>query len=159
VLVPDDTVAARYAGLLLQYRKATIADVYEARTVLEVAAVHTLAAKPSAATLKAVAKALADGESLLDDPRGYGAHDVEFHHLLVELTGNETLRILTGMLYHIIAAHHRAYVATHDVEPALATAKAAQRAHAKLLDLLRDRDTDGATEFWRKHLKQVTAYM
>jgi DNA-binding FadR family transcriptional regulator len=159
VLVPDSNVAAQYAGLLLQYRKASIADVYEARTLLETAAVTTLAKKRTAADLRAIAELLSEGESLLSDPDGYASHDVRFHELLVTLSGNQTLEVLTGMLYHIIGAHHHSFVATHDTGPAIASAKTAQRAHAKLLELLREKDVAQATDFWRKHLKQITTYM
>src|ERR1700739_3358363 len=49
VLVPDTAAAGRYAGALLQYRGTTLADLYEARTHLEAAAVEMLARKRSAA--------------------------------------------------------------------------------------------------------------
>src|SRR5881227_670324 len=43
VHAPDGDVAARYAGLVLQFRGATLADVYEARKVLELPAVERVA--------------------------------------------------------------------------------------------------------------------
>ncbi|WP_410612312.1 FadR/GntR family transcriptional regulator [Amycolatopsis sp. lyj-109] len=159
VLVPDSRVAARYAGLLLQYRKASIADVYEARSLVETAAVRTLAAKRTAADLQALTELVETGETLIGNAVGYAEHDADFHELLVKLSGNDTLDVLAGMLFHLIDAHHRAYAATQDDVPAFASAKVVQRAHVKLLDLIQARDADGATEFWRKHLKQVSNYM
>lgn len=159
VLAPDSQVAARYAGLLLQYRKASITDVYEARTLLETAAVRTLAAKRTAADVQALTDMLATGEDLVGDAAGYAEHDTEFHELLVERSGNDTLEVLAGMLFHIIDAHHRAYAARQETFPAFASAKVVQRAHTKLVDLIQARAADQAAEFWRKHLKQVTNYM
>ncbi len=159
VLVPDARVAARYAGLLLQYRKASIADVYEARSLLETAAVRTLAAKRTAADLQTLTELVEKGEQLIGNAVGYAEHDADFHELLVKLSGNDTLDVLAGMLFHLIDAHHRAYAASQDDVPAFASAKVVQRAHVKLLDLIQARDAEGATEFWRKHLRQVSNYM
>lgn len=39
VVAPDGSVAARYTGLLLQYQGVPLADVYRARTAIEVSAV------------------------------------------------------------------------------------------------------------------------
>jgi DNA-binding FadR family transcriptional regulator len=158
VLVPDPEVAGRYAGLLLQYRKASIADVYETRSVLETAAVATLTTKRTAADLQRLDDLVAEGERLMSDMLAYEEHDVRFHVALAEMSGNQAMEVLTGMLYHIIDANHRAYAATQDPSPAHATAKVVQRAHAKLAELIRAKDSD-ATEFWRKHLKQITNFM
>src|SRR4030095_16201164 len=52
VHTPNGDVAARYAGLVLQFRGATLADVYEARRTIELAAVSKLARGVSEAKLK-----------------------------------------------------------------------------------------------------------
>jgi DNA-binding FadR family transcriptional regulator len=157
VLVPDGRVAGGYAGLLLQYQGATIADVYEARTLLETCVIGILAKKRTAADLRRLEDSVAEGEKFLADPVSYGRHDAEFHLLLVELAGNETLEVLVGMLYHIIDSHHRSYARMQDPDESRPAAKVTQKAHVKLLELVRDRDADKAQDFWRKHLEQVTA--
>src|SRR3954452_19976117 len=43
VHAPDGDVAARYAGLVLQFRGATLEDVYDARKAIELPAVRRLA--------------------------------------------------------------------------------------------------------------------
>jgi len=159
VLVPDAEVAARYAGLLLQYRKASIVDVYETRSLLETAAVQTLASKPSGGNVLALVSMVNEGEKLVNDGIAYAEHDVRFHLMLIEMSGNQALEVLTYMLYHIIDEHHRAYAATQEPQPAHATAKAVQRAHVKLVELIRAKEVAQATEFWKKHLKQITSYM
>src|SRR5690349_15630482 len=45
VHVPDGGVVARYAGLILEYRSATLQDVYTARTVIEAPCAGLLAAR------------------------------------------------------------------------------------------------------------------
>jgi DNA-binding FadR family transcriptional regulator len=158
VLVPDGRVAATYAGLLLQYQGATIADVYEARTALELTAVAMLARRRTTTDLRRLEEAITEGEALLGDPAAFGRHDAVVHRLLVDLTGNETLEVLVGMLYHIIDSHDRSAQRRHDAADGQPAAKVTQRAHLKLLELLRGRDADRIPEFWRKHLDQVTAH-
>jgi DNA-binding FadR family transcriptional regulator len=169
VLVPDERVAGRYAGLLLQYRGVAIADVYEARTVLESSAVALLAERRTAADLRRLEQVVAEGEHLLADPVGYADHDKQFHLLLVNLAGNETLDVLVRMLYHISDSHNHnsqshnsqshAYRERQSVEEAGPSAKATQRAHAKLIGMIRERSADKAAEFWHRHLKQTTAHV
>ena len=47
VMAPDGATAARYTGLLLQYKGVQLADVYRARTAIEVSAVGELASAPA----------------------------------------------------------------------------------------------------------------
>ncbi|WP_329409050.1 FadR family transcriptional regulator [Nocardia vinacea] len=159
VLVPDAAAASRYIGLLLQYRKSELADVYEARTVLETGAVATVATRRTAADLRRLDAALQEGESLIGDGVGYARHDVRFHRLLLDMSGNHTLEVLSDVLYHIIDAHLRQYASNQAAAPAYTSAKAAQRAHVKVVELIRAKDSTKAAEFWRRHLEAVTKYM
>jgi DNA-binding FadR family transcriptional regulator len=161
VLVPDAGAAGRYAGALLQYRGATLADLYEARAHLEAAAVEMLARKRSAADLQKLDAALAESEALLPDPMAYAEkHELQFHRLLVELAGNQTMIVLLDMLLSIIELHNQSFMRSHPVDEASEeTARAAQRAHAKLVDLIRQKAGDKAVSLWRQHLRSVSEYM
>jgi len=161
VMMPDVSTAARYAGTLLQYRRTTLADVHEARAHLEAAAVGTLARKRSAADLRALDAMLAKGEALLDDPPAFGkGYDLEFHRLLMQLAGNETMIVLLDVVATIIERHVENFLREHRGDPsAESNARAAHRAHAKLVQLIRDKDVDKAVSFWRKHLGQVQNFM
>ena len=157
VQAPDGAVAARYTGLLLQHRGGLLADVYSSRTVLEVSAVGLLAVRRGTDHLTELRSLLEEGAQLLGDGVGFGQHDAHFHQTVVRLTGNETLTVLIEMLYHIIAAHNRRFLANNlrstEKSPTV------QRAHEKLLGFLEARDADGAQRFWRRHLEQVAKYM
>ena len=63
VPVPDVDSVGRYTGALLQYRGTTLADLYQARTHLEVAAVETLGRKRSPADLRRLDAAIVEGEA------------------------------------------------------------------------------------------------
>jgi DNA-binding FadR family transcriptional regulator len=157
VKAPDATVAASYTGLILQHRGALLVDVYNARTDLEVSALAQLVARRGTAHLKELRALLDEGKSLVDDGAAFGVHDARFHQTMVQLSGNETLSVLIGMLYHIIAAHNQRFLASHS--HSAEKSPTVQRAHEKLLSLLEARDTDGAQRFWRRHLDQVAKYM
>jgi DNA-binding FadR family transcriptional regulator len=161
VLVPDAGAAGRYAGALLQYRGTTLADLYEARAHLEAAGVEILARKRSAADLGKLDTAIAESEALLSDPIAYAEkHELQFHRLLIELAGNQTMIVLLDMLLSIIELHNQSFLRSHPVDATSEeTARAAQRAHAKLVDLIRQKAADKAVSFWRQHLRLITEYM
>jgi DNA-binding FadR family transcriptional regulator len=161
VLVPDVAAASRYAGTLLQYRGATLADVHRARASLESAAVGMLATKRTAADLRELEKALGEGAALVGNPIAYAEqHDLDFHRLLVQQAGNQTMLVLLDMLFSIIERHSRSFInAHHNAEAAAEPVRATQRAHGRIVDLVRQRAADKAVAFWRGHLNQVGDYM
>lgn len=161
VLVPDAGTAGRYAGALLQYRGTTLADLYEARTHLEAASVDLLARKRSAADLRRLDAAVAGSQASLADPVAYASrHELQFHRLLIELAGNKTMTVLLEMLLSIIELHNQSFLRSHALDEASEdSARAAQRAHAKLVELIRAKAADKAVALWRQHLRSVTDYM
>ncbi|PPJ33764.1 GntR family transcriptional regulator [Nocardia nova] len=161
VMLPDAGTAGRYVGTLLQYMGATLADVYEARMMVEASAVEMVARKRTAAGLGRLEAMLVEGEQLLDDPEEYiRRHDLEFHRLLAELAGNETTMVMLDILFSILECHNEKVLQEHrDEAESSATCLAAQRSHAKLIDLIRAKDADKAVSFWRRHLTQVTELM
>ncbi|GGL13574.1 FadR/GntR family transcriptional regulator [Nocardia jinanensis] len=161
VMLPDTGTAGRYVGTLLQYKGTTLADVYEARMTVETSAVAVVARKRTATGLGRLEAMLAEGEQLLDDPEAYGRrHDLEFHRLLAELAGNETMMVMLDILFSIIECHNEKVLREHRGEPEhLAKCRAAQRSHAKLIELIRAKDAEKAVTFWRRHLIQVSEFM
>jgi DNA-binding FadR family transcriptional regulator len=161
VLLPDAGTAGRYAGALLQYRGTTLADLYEARTQLEAASVEMLARKRSAADLHKLDIAVAESEAALPDPVAYaGEHEIQFHRLLIELAGNQTMTVLLEMLLSIAELHNQSFLRRHVLDDASEdSARAAQRAHARLVELIRAKAADKAVALWRQHLRSVSDYL
>jgi GntR family transcriptional regulator, transcriptional repressor for pyruvate dehydrogenase complex len=150
VQVPSEDVAARSAGLVLQYRGVTLADVLEARVVVEAPAARTLAKRrdraASADELTEVLESIDTGR----EPERFG----EFNARLIELAGNQTLVLLTSMLEYIYRAATVHYVRTpHPDHERLG--RQAHRARAKLIELIRAGDADGAEDLWRRHLTEA----
>jgi len=154
VQAPDINVAARQIGLLLQYRGALLSDVYEVRAVLEPAAARMAARRRTSADLARLQEAVDRHRESLDDPGQAFAADAEFHRLVVELSGNETLQIMVGMLTNIIREGDRSYAVSHDWPHEQELSEIAIRAHARLVELIRKRSGEEAEEFWRMHLSE-----
>ncbi|MDV6264734.1 FadR/GntR family transcriptional regulator [Rhodococcoides yunnanense] len=161
VVVPDPAAAARYAGTLLQYRGTTLADVYEARARLESAGVGILATKRTATDLRRIDACLAEGAQLLDDPDGFAdSHLLVFPQLLMELAGNQTMAVLSEMLYSIVKSHNTNYIRQHrndvNVNSGLRTTF---RSHQKAAALIRDKQSEKAIVHWRKHVNRISENM
>lgn len=157
VQAPDGSTAARYTGLLLQYRGVALADVYRARTELEVAAVGLIAADPDG-RIDRLDEVVESGEAFLNDPRAFATYTTEVARVIMELGGNRTLSTLASMLLDIMEAHNTLFLATR-TEDDRPGAAGALRANRKLVKLLRSREPGAAEAFWRRHLDSVERYM
>jgi DNA-binding FadR family transcriptional regulator len=158
VMAPDGATAARYTGLLLQYQGVPLADVYRARTSIEVSAVGDLAAAP-AKTIAKLADLVERGADLLDDAYAFARQDTAVHQAVVDLAGNKTLSVLASVLLHIMDAHNELFMAQHGPAHEKQADQLAFRAHKKLVKLLQEGEAVGAQAHWRKHLNNVEKYM
>ncbi|KOS56728.1 FadR/GntR family transcriptional regulator [Rhodococcus rhodochrous] len=158
VLAPDGSVAARNMGLLLQYEGVPLADVYRARTELEVAAVRILA-DAAPATIDVLEELILKGADLLDDAVGFARLDTQIHQAIVDLTGIKTLSVLAGLLLHIMDAHNALFMSMHGEEHERQADRLAFTSYKRLVKLLRGGDSEEAATFWGKHLKKVEKYM
>jgi len=159
VHTPNGDVAARYAALVLEHRGTTLADLFEARDVIEAPCVGLLAARRSDSDITRLREALAEAEEVIDDPdrvvRGLAA----FHHLVVQLAGNQTLIVLSGMLHHILDLAAAQVAADADRQANRRMIRKAHRAHENLVDLVAARQADEAEAMWRRHLAAGEEYI
>jgi GntR family transcriptional regulator, transcriptional repressor for pyruvate dehydrogenase complex len=147
---PSNDAAARYAGVVLQHRGATLADVLDARVIVEAPAARMLAGRRDRA---AIAKRLQAKLDELDPQETSRFH--EFNALVVELTGNQTLVLITAMLEHISQAAALSYVSRPHADDDRRLALKAHRTRQKLIDLVKAGDADGAESLWRTHLSEA----
>jgi DNA-binding FadR family transcriptional regulator len=153
---PNVDAGARYAGLVLQYHDTTFADIYEAQSVIEPQCAGLLAARRTREDLDRLSGAVERAGAVLDDEAGlFGRIDREFHALVVDLAGNETLKVLTGIVRHVIATANSRRPAE---EPRGSSTRRAVhrrvRAHSRLVELVRAKDVAGAEGLWRRHLAE-----
>lgn len=148
---PSIDVAARYAGLVLQHRAVTLSDVLEARVVVEAPAAGVLAGRRDRAASAEALRAVLD-----PDGTNRPAHFHEFNALVVELTGNQTLILLTAMIEHISRLATINYVQrTGPTSDDARMARRARRGRAKLIDLVAAGDAPGAEAHWRAYLAEA----
>ena len=153
---PDERMAARTAALLLQARNVSLADVHEARTLLEPTAVRVVASSRSRRTSATELQELVrDQLRVVMDPDAFGPANARFHERLVTLAGNQTLSIVAKMLNEIVA---RAVVAVAKAAPpssSLATRRRGLRSQERLVSLVRAGKASEAEAHWREHMTVV----
>lgn len=157
---PSERMTARTAALVLQARNVSLADVFEARGILEPMAARAIGwMRGRRAAIKELRTLVAEQQSSIDDPEKFGPANAEFHQRLVALAGNQTLTIVAEMLSEVVA---RAVTAVSSGGDALGSATVRRRgirSQERLLDLLDAGDGDAAEEHWRAHMQVVGKVM
>ncbi len=158
VISPDTAVAARYAGLLLQVRGTTIADVCDARTMIEATAAGTLASRRTRQDLADLNSCVDDMAALVDasgesaDADAFSDATQRFHDLILDRAGNRTSVVLASILQEVVATHlsvavHRTF-ANPGTQDGL---RKMVRSCRKLVQLVEEKDADGAERHWSAH--------
>jgi GntR family transcriptional regulator, transcriptional repressor for pyruvate dehydrogenase complex len=150
VQIPTSDVAARYAGLVLQYRGTTLRDVFEARVVVEAPAAGILAGRRD--HVRSAARLGEWLEERRDQPTVEWFH--EFNRLVVSLTRNETLVLVTTMLESICDAVLANYLAVRHPNEAKLDAKA-HKGRVKLISLIERGEAENAEALWRDYLSEA----
>lgn len=155
VHLPRAESVARYAGFALQAEGTTIADVYQARLVIEPPVAASIArGRPEAAALLDVEiaklEALVDQRAFVDFMVGVA----QFHRFMVELSGNKTLLLITRMLQEILARYQVNFFVTHRRAPEeqVRVAMTGVKSFHRLSRLIGEGDGEGAAAHWRSHL-------
>lgn len=153
---PDPRLAARTAALVLQARNVSLADVSDARTLVEPVAVRVIAAsrghKAAATTIRAL---IAEQVEVIDDPVAFGLANARFHHELVALAGNQTLAILVEMLDEVVARAVTAVSQGDESDAGVATRRRGVRSQERLAALVEAGDAEAAEAHWRTHMGVV----
>jgi DNA-binding FadR family transcriptional regulator len=153
---PDHRQTARTAALVLQTRNVSLADVFEARTIIEPSAAKLVASsrsrKRSAERLRTL---IAEEEASLDDPVDFGLANARFHEELVAMAGNQTLTIVAEMLNEVVARAVTAVSQAGEGSGSAGTRRRGVRSQGKLADLIEAGDADAAEEHWRTHMTVV----
>ena len=151
VTQPSLSVAARYVGLLLQVQGTTIADVYEARMVLEPACARLLARRR---TRQDLADLTACIEELAPEPALWSSRAARFHELIMQRSGSKTLAVQGGVLQDIVATHLTlAITRGYAEDEATGDYRRNMRSYEKLVALVEKRDGAGAERHWRAHME------
>ncbi|MFI5043642.1 MAG: FadR/GntR family transcriptional regulator [Acidimicrobiales bacterium] len=153
---PNERMTARTAALVLQARNVSLADVHQARSLLEPAAAATIARSGRRRSAgNQLALLIDEQERHLEDPDGFGAANAAFHERLVTLAGNQTLTIVAEMLNEIVS---RAVTAVSQAGPNGQSSRTRRRgisSQRRLVELIAAGDGAAAEEHWRAHMAVV----
>lgn len=157
---PDHRMTARTAALVLQSRNVPLADVFEARSMLEPLAAKAAASSRKRRSAAAQLRVLIEEErAALEDPESFGKANVLFHERLVELAGNQTLSILTEMLDEIVLRAVTAVSSGEDTVSSIAVRRRGIRSQEHLAELIEEGKAAEAEEHWRSHMSIVGRVM
>jgi DNA-binding GntR family transcriptional regulator len=150
-------------GLLLQVQGTTIADVYEARMVLEPACARLLAGRRTQqdladlnACIEELRGAVEAGQpgAAQPEPALWSSQAARFHELIMQRSGSKTLAVQGGVLQDIVATHLALALSRDRArEDELANFRRNVRSYEKLVVLVEERDGPGAEQHWRAHME------
>jgi GntR family transcriptional repressor for pyruvate dehydrogenase complex len=157
---PSQRQTARTAALVLQTRNVPLADVFEARTIIEPAAVRLVASsRGRRGAARRLRELIAEEEQAIDDPEPFGVANARFHEELVAMAGNQTLIIVYEMLNEVVARAVTAVSQSDGGDGSAATRRRGVRSQERLVDLIDAGVAEAAEEHWRKHMVIVGRVM
>ncbi|MDT3439266.1 GntR family transcriptional regulator [Pseudofrankia sp. BMG5.37] len=149
---PGLASVGRYVALLLQVRKATVADLEEARSVIEPRAALEVAIRASDDELDRLV-ALHDEERRAEgDPLSFATAVVAFDQAMTDVCGNRSIAVIAGVLRDIYAGQVYAAVGATDPRSAARVARTVVAGHSSFLDAALRRDATVAKEAWSDYL-------
>jgi len=156
VHAPDGRMTARTAALVLQARNVSLADVHEARSLLEPTAVRVVASLRSRRSAVSELRQLIDDQlRVIMEPEAFGGANARFHERLVALAGNQTLSIVAEMLNEIVARAVTAVSKTGSATSSMATRRRGIRSQERLVSLIEAGKASEAETHWRAHMTVV----
>lgn len=152
VNAPDPAVAARYSGLILEFRNTTLGDIYQASAMIEPPCARRLAIKHTADDIALLREALEAEKAAMGDPFALVDAQDAFHRLVVELVGNETMKLLVGIVRSIVDKANARHTELTDSPASRTQGRKGHRAHSKLVDLIEAGDAEQAEHLWTRHI-------
>ena len=155
VMQPPPTVVAHLASTVLRMRKTTVGDLFVARGIIEPAAVELLVerARENPAVLDPLWALHEDSIAAKDNIQRYGTIAARFHEQVIELSGNETLRLIGLMLLEMVETHNEP-ILKGSLQIAPTVMETAEADHFEFLRMLERGDVE-TVDFWRRHVTEA----
>ncbi|MGZ4704740.1 MAG: FadR/GntR family transcriptional regulator [Acidimicrobiales bacterium] len=154
---PGIDAVSRYVALLLQLRRTTLAQLEEARALVEPPAAEQFAVRATDPDLEQLV-GLHDAERAgAGDPLAFAAAVAAFDQSVTELSGSRSLSVLSGAFREIHAGQVFQLIATVDAARADRFARRVIVSHSAFLESARRRDGDLANRVWRDYLFTTNA--
>lgn len=163
VHAPGSRDAGYMIGLVLESRNVTVHDLAGAIKQFEPICAALCAERPD--RLTAVVPRLREiherQKAVTNDPLAFATIGREFHEVLVELGGNETIKLVMGALEAVWSAGERVWAQranSSDSMPDGRTRGEGLRAHERLIELISKGDASGVVLAARRHLESSQLY-
>lgn len=160
---PSADTAAYYMGLVLHSRYTPMADLAGARKLLEPLCAEEAASRRDHGQVGTALRQLAERcAQVVDDGFAFTTEAIAFHEALVDAAGNETLRVITGMLETVWGVQERAWArAATEAEtyPGVRLRKDVVEAHRAISDAITRGEADRAVRMSRDHLEASQLYV
>jgi len=148
--------ATRAMGLALQGYKVTLGDIYDARKMIEPMAASLAAQRRPIEASTVLFQHIEKGRIALEVEDHIPDHNAEFHTLLVQKCGNQTLAIVAYTLADIVARHHRMAYGKSVVDvPSKRRQRKNLLSQQTLAELIAAGDAEGAEKHWRAHMDKA----
>ena len=159
VHAPKIDSVSRYMTYVMRANNTPISDIYDARLAIEPFAVRRLAEKRPKETVER----LRQEARRLDVLNNEEKHEevtiglTEFHRVLVEVGGNQTLHFIVELINDIMRAHQIQHLSLRP----FSSEEQRKRSHVgiksffRLIEYIENGDVDGAESHWRLHLKKT----
>jgi GntR family transcriptional regulator, transcriptional repressor for pyruvate dehydrogenase complex len=156
---PDQRMTARAAALVLQSRSVPLADVFDASAVIEPAAARMVATSRShERAAQRLRVHVIEQRRTVRDPLACTNAMIDFHSDIVQLSGNQTLLLISEMLNEVIARAVADVLTRSEREP-ISSRRRTTRAHEQLTTLIAAGDGDGAQAHWSAHMARLRRSM
>ncbi len=157
VISMDLNAAANQVGVYLQIKGATLQDVWQARTIIEPPAAGLLAALRNPAALAALEANIAEAhQAAQHDLIRYADLSAEFSMLIARHCGNQTIHLLSSLIYDIIRRQHEDVTARTSKRASVDKLRQESLQSREMAVALMRSDTPAVVEsFWRAHLEHM----
>lgn len=159
---PTTAALAVGAGVVLEYRGATVADVFEAQEIIEPACAGRLASGATPVVLGQLWDALTHEEAASESEASESeaaesreSDEPDLHELLVDLSGNETVRVMQAVARPILRATRWSCLSRERTTELQRNRW--RGAHRTLVEYINAHDVDAAEAAWRAHLAEMNS--
>jgi DNA-binding FadR family transcriptional regulator len=161
VRTPTHRMTARTAAMVLRAQSVSLADVFEARYLLEPPAARVIASRRRGgrAAVQALTALIEREQTLIEDHEAFGLVNHQFHQTLVALAGNQTIAAMADTLDEILAGALIAVSRADEKLTATSTRRRDLRSQRRLVELIEAGDADGAEAHWRAHMSYLSRNM
>ncbi|HVW42005.1 MAG TPA: GntR family transcriptional regulator [Amycolatopsis sp.] len=150
---PDAAVTVSYAGYILQCKHTELEDVFEARAVIETAAVRELAEHANGVIPQRLAAVLASEASEIEKPEGFQRCASGFHDEIVFSRENQASWLMYRIVRDITDRQSRLAATTvHDRTRLVEHFARTHEIHAQTVRLISAGEATAAAQLWRRHM-------